>query len=69
MQGKKVISHQNMPSRLPVTRTVVLMLAMDVWSTPGWAKGVIWTLLSLIWIGCVISIWREKYIDIFKENK
>lgn len=69
MSDKKVIKFDNLPTRLPFSQTIILWLAMDVWNLPMWAKGGLWTLLALIWIGSVINICREKYINIFEDEK
>lgn len=66
MSERKVIKLDNLPTKLPGMTTVVCFLAIDVWEIPGWGKGIIWTLLALIWIGAAINLYREKRIDIFE---
>lgn len=66
MSGRKVIKLENLPTKLPGNTTLACLLAIDVWNVPSWGKGVIWTLLALIWIGAAINLYREKRIDIFE---
>lgn len=69
MSDKKVIKFANLPTRLPVSTTLLVWLAMDVWNFPMWAKGGLWTLLALIWIGSAINVWQEKHVNIFEDEK
>lgn len=69
MSNKKVIKFDNLPTRLPVSLTILVWLAMDYWNCPMWAKGGLWTLLAIIWIGSVINIYREKHVNIFEDEK
>ncbi|QHJ81532.1 MAG: hypothetical protein [Bacteriophage sp.] len=66
MSDRKVIKIENLPTKFPAVTTVVFLMAIDVWSIPSWGKGVIWTLLALIWLGAAINFYREKRIDIFE---
>ena len=68
MSERKVIKIENLPTKFPATSTAVCLLAIDVWNIPSWGKGVIWTLLALIWLGAAINFYREKRIDIFEDK-
>ena len=63
----KVIHPKNLPTRLPMLLTAVIFLALDRYQPPGWLCGVAYTLLALLWIGCIINIVREKHTSVFPD--
>lgn len=65
---KKVIKVKNLPTRLPVFSTVVLLLALDRIGASKFWWGVGITLCVLLWIGCVITRWQEEATDIFGDK-
>ena len=69
MVEKKVLNRDNLPTKFPGVTTLAALLAIDVWSIPGWGQGIIWTLLAILWIGSIVNICREKNINIFENEK
>lgn len=65
MNSKKVISFKNLPTRLPTTFTLVMVLFIKVFAITGIWLGVIITILALYWIACIIAIGMERHIDVF----
>jgi hypothetical protein len=49
------INHTPRWLRPSVTVNLVLMLALDWSAAPGWA----WMLLALLWILCLVGMYRE----------
>lgn len=66
MKKRKVISHENMPARLPIFWTALCWLVLDRVGAPGWAWGVAGTLLVLAWIVQAIDIFRSEPVEIIK---
>ena len=67
MQNYK-IDRKNLPSKMPVSFTLISILAMDYWGAPDWVFGAVGVFLLLFWVSFFISVSKSKYIDIF-ENK
>lgn len=66
---KKVISRENLPTRLPLQFTALCWLLLDRIESPGWVQGAAWTIVAIVWIGSIISIRREHDVDIFGSRK
>jgi len=69
MNRRKVISTGNFGFKLPLGEIAIAYLLLDRFSAPGWAYGIVFTILGLICI-CAIVSWLcfEKSIDIFSER-
>lgn len=66
--GMKVIKRTNLPARLPLFETLIVITVMDYWNAPQWLWGVIGVLLFVVWICSLITIFRQKGVDIFSDN-
>lgn len=66
--GMKVIKRTNLPARLPLFETLIVITVMDYWNAPQWLWGVIGVLLFVVWICSLIMIFRQKGVDIFSDN-
>lgn len=66
--GMKVIKRTNLPARLPLFETLIVITVMDYWNAPQWLWGVIGVLLFVVWICSLIIIFRQKGVDIFSDN-
>lgn len=64
----KVIKRTNLPARLPLFETLIVITVMDYWNAPQWLWGVIGVLLFVVWICSLITIFRQKGVDIFSDN-
>lgn len=69
MERRKVISRKNVPGSLPLTLTIVCVMALDFWNAPGWMCGVVGLLLLISWISCLITVLTDEKIDIFKQEE
>lgn len=65
---KFVISRRNLPTKLPLTQSIVIAIAIDYYKAPEWFCGVVITLYVIIWIACIIDFFREKDIIVFDNN-
>lgn len=65
----KVIHRTNLPARMPVNFTLIVLLLNDRFNTPGWLQGVNWTIVALLWICAIIAIVKEDDTDIFRSGK
>lgn len=63
---RKVISPKNLPTRLPVTFTMVLGLLLDRYDVPGWMWGAAGAIMLLIWVAAVISKVYEDSAEVLK---
>ena len=60
------IHRQNLPTRLPITPTLTIFLAMDYWDAPEWLFGVVCFSAAIIWGATIYSIATQKLEDVFK---
>lgn len=68
MKKHKVISVNNLPSKVPVTGTLLWILILDRLDAPGWVWGVFATLMVFLWIVIVTVIFNSEYISLFTDN-
>ena len=59
------IHHKNLPTRLPITPTLTIFLAMDYWNAPEWVFGVVCFSAAIIWGATIYSIATQKLEDVF----
>lgn len=69
MKKREVIAYKNLPTRLPISRTILITLALSYWNAPGWLWGVVMTFLGLIWINSLILLFTQEYVDIFEATE
>lgn len=71
MKEKKVISRQNMPTRIPLVSALVVYLALEHFNSPEWLYGALGVLFLAAFISSFVRLWRESQVDLFgeKENK
>ena len=67
--GKSVIKLNNLPAKLPVTETMVYVMAMDFFKTPQWGIGIMAFLLCCKWIIAIYDLCTQQSVDIFKSAK
>lgn len=63
----KHIANKNLPPRGLLFETIVCALALDYWHAPGWAVGVVATLLAILWIAAFVLMFKGETVDIFEE--
>lgn len=56
-----VIPFDHLPTRSPVTHSIITYMALDLYRAPGWLWGVAVTLTGILWLAWGISFWRERY--------
>jgi len=61
----KVVSHKNLPTRLPLGLTALVWLILDRLDVTDWVWGGIGALILILWIGAIYRKCREKQTDIF----
>ena len=69
MKRHSTLSRQYMPTRLPITFTMVILLGMDIYHIPDVYRGIIYTLLSIIWLSSIGMLLSEKIIKIQSWDK
>ena len=69
MRNKKVISHSNLPTKLPLGSTIAIAVALDYCNAPNWLKVISYSYMTIIWIYNIIKIVKEKEVDLFKNKK
>lgn len=55
----KKIHRKYLPMDMPITGTVLWWLFLDRISAPGWAFGVVGTLLVIVWIAFFVEAYRS----------
>ncbi len=56
---KKVIAYKYLPTRFPISITLLTWLVLDRLHAPGIAQGVAWTLIGLFWIAAIVGVIQE----------
>lgn len=64
MKHKKVISHNNLPTHLPVTSTIAVYLLLDKLRAPGWFWGAVGLFFVALWIGAIVAILHEDDVEL-----
>jgi hypothetical protein len=64
----RMISRKNIPPMLPIGPGVVLWLLMDRLQSPGWIKGVAWTIWGLIFAATCYALWDSEQVDVLKDK-
>lgn len=67
-EKKFKIDRKNLPTRLPIYNTLIIVIALDYWSAPDWLWGVLGTLVLIAWVSVLISFFKDDYVDIFHEH-
>jgi len=67
MKKRKVIKRNNLPIRPPLTITLVMYLLLEHFNAPGWAWGIVGTILGILWIGGILDIFNEEDIDLLNK--
>ena len=57
---RTVIPWNALPAQLPVQTTALVYLLLEHFEAPGWVRGVLGTLLALLWVGAAIRMWTQK---------
>jgi hypothetical protein len=68
MKKMKVLDKSNLPTKLPIFNTIVILLALDYWNPPEWIMGAIGLLWSLFIIATIARFAIERTVDIFEEK-
>lgn len=68
MKNIKVISRKNLPTKLPLTLTLTIYLALDHWSAPEWLYGALSLYLIVVWIYIVIRVFKEEQVDVLDNQ-
>ena len=61
------IHRKNLPTRLPITPTLTIFLAMDYWNAPEWVFGIVCFSAAIIWAAAIYSISTQKTEDVFTK--
>jgi hypothetical protein len=64
MKKKNVIKSSSLPMRSPAGFAVLYWLLLEHIGAPGWAYGVLWTLVGIFGIAYVASFFLERLRDV-----
>lgn len=65
---RAVIHFNSLPTSLPITKTLLLVLALDHWHAAGWVWGVMLALVAIIWFKAIRNIISEECVDVFSPD-
>ena len=68
-KGIKVIDPKNLPTKMPLIHTMVIMLMVDVWNISEGPKWLMYGFLVLAWIAFCISFVAEKHTTLKELDK
>lgn len=66
MKKIKTIKRGNLPTRLPVSLTLITYMGLDTYKAPGWIWGALGIVFLLLWVISIYAICIEKQVDIFE---
>lgn len=64
----RVIAFKNLPFRLPIGGTLVIVMALDYYNFPEIAKGIVYGLLALTWIAAIVGVVTQKQVNILEDK-
>ncbi|MBD8654136.1 hypothetical protein IFT68_00660 [Oxalobacteraceae sp. CFBP 13730] len=64
MKRSTVIKSSSLPMRSPLALAILFWLLLDRLGAPGWAFGVLWTLVGLLVLIWLISLKTESAQDV-----
>jgi len=64
MKKRVVIKVSSLPVRPPILLAAVLWLLLDRFDAPGWAFGVMWTLIAMLVVGFLVGLKRTEFMDV-----
>lgn len=67
MKKRRVVKRACLASKPPIMESLLFWLILDRFHAPGYAWGIVGTLVVLIWIGFVITLFSEDYRDPFED--
>jgi hypothetical protein len=59
------IHRQNLPTKMPITQTLTVFLAMDYWNAPEWLFGAVCFSALIIWGATIYAIATQKMEDVY----
>ena len=60
MEKRRVISRKNLPTKLPVSFTALVIIWIDFYEASDILKGVLFTFLAITWITSTINLFTEE---------
>lgn len=64
MSRRVLIKPSSLPPRLPLSHAAIGWLLLDRFDAPGWAFGVLWTLIALLVVGFVVGLCTATLRDV-----
>lgn len=61
-RGRKVLSTDCLPWRLPIFPSITLWLLLDRVRAPGWVWGVVGSFMFAIWCGAIYEMSTQRMI-------
>ena len=67
MKKRRVIHSGNLPAKLPINRTIVLLIAFDYYKLSQFWCGILAAYLAIYWVLSILALFTEKKTDISKS--
>ncbi len=64
-EKKQVLARSSIGAGLPIFSTAVVWLLLDRLHASDLVSGVVYTVVALVWLGCIHRLVTEKSVDIF----
>ena len=64
MKNLVVIKASSLPPKLPLQLAAVIWLLLDRFDASGWAFGVMWTLVAILFIVVLARLRRAQFKDV-----
>ena len=64
----RTFAHKNMPQRFPLFSTAMWITAGSYWQIPGWAWGVLGTILVMMWFAWAFWLFVHNEISVDVPN-
>jgi len=64
MSREVFIKHSSLPPRPPFLFAIVAWLLLDRLNAPGWAHGVLWTLVAILVLVFIQRVYKGMFKDV-----
>ncbi len=67
MKRRRVVKRTCIASPAPILHSLFAWLVLEHFAPAGWVWGVVGTVVALLWIGFITTLFTEDYRDPFED--
>lgn len=66
MKKRKVLHYSQLPTKLPIGLTLLVLLLLREFNPVGWVHGVAWTFVVFVWIVAIFGIATQEQSKVWE---